>query len=283
MTLQGLIRTLDIFWERQGCAVVQPYDIEMGAGTFHPATFFGALGPTPWRVAYVQPSRRPTDGRYAENPLRMQRYYQYQVLIKPTVDDIQSLYLKSLRACGIKLEDHDIRFVQDDWESPTLGAWGLGWEVWLDSLEVTQFTYFQQVGGVDVECVSCEITYGLERIAMYSLGQYDVYRLPWDARHSYGALHRDAEREGSRYNFEEANVQLHQQWFQHHEQEASRLLDTKVLMPAYEHLLKCSHTFNMLDARGAVSQSDRPRFVLRIRTLAKRCAELYLERQNAKT
>ena len=282
-SLQRLIRTLDVFWERHGCAIVQPYDIEMGAGTFHPATFFGALGPTPWRVAYVQPSRRPTDGRYAENPLRMQRYYQYQALIKPTIDDIQQVYLASLRACGIKLEDHDIRFVQDDWESPTLGAWGLGWEVWLDSLEVTQFTYFQQVGGIDVEHVSCEITYGLERIAMYVHGQYDVYRLPLDARHSYGDLHTQAEREGSRYNFEHADVATHQGWFQAHEREAARLLDAKLLMPAYEHLLKCSHTFNMLDARGAMSQSDRPRFVLRIRNLAKRCAELYLEQQHAQT
>ncbi len=277
MNIQKLIRTLDVFWERRGCTIVQPYDIEMGAGTFHPATFFSALGPKPWRVAYVQPSRRPTDGRYAENPLRMQRYYQYQVLIKPTTSDIQQTYLKSLRTCGIKLEDHDIRFVQDDWESPTLGAWGLGWEVWLDSLEVTQFTYFQQVGGVDVDRVSCEITYGLERIAMYAQGRHDVYRLPWDAQHSYGDLHIKPEQEGSRYNFEQANVELHQQWFQQHELEAARLLDANLLMPAYEQLLKCSHTFNMLDARGTISQSDRPRFVLRIRTLAKRCAELYLE------
>ena len=285
MNLQGLIRTLDSFWERQGCAIVQPYDIEMGAGTFHPATFFGALGPKPWRVAYVQPSRRPTDGRYAENPLRMQRYYQYQVLIKPTVDDIQQLYLKSLRACGIRLEDHDIRFVQDDWESPTLGAWGLGWEVWLDSLEVTQFTYFQQVGGVDVERVSCEITYGIERIAMFALGLHDVYQLPWAAGTSYGDLHRDTERQGSAYNFEHATVPFYQELFQQHWQEADRLLKVGqqhpelkcgLLYPAYEQLLKCSHAFNMLDARGAISQSDRPRFVLRIRMLARRCADAYL-------
>ena len=282
LTLQKLIRILDTFWERRGCLILQPYDIEMGAGTFHPATFFGALGARPWRVAYVQPSRRPTDGRYAQNPLRMQRYYQYQVLIKPTPDDIQQRYLESLRACGIVLEDHDLRFVQDDWESPTLGAWGLGWEVWLDSLEATQFTYFQQVGGVDVELISCEITYGLERIAMFASGIRDIYHLPWDARTSYGELQRAQEREGSAYNFEQANIAMYQQLFASHEQESMRLLDTGLLLPAYEQLLKCSHTFNMLDARGAVSQSDRPRLVLRIRTLAKRCAELYLEQQEGK-
>ncbi|MBI3088098.1 MAG: glycine--tRNA ligase subunit alpha [Candidatus Omnitrophica bacterium] len=265
MTLQRLIRTLDTFWEKQGCLIVQPYDVEMGAGTFHPATFFGALGKDPRRVAYVQPSRRPTDGRYADNPLRMQRYYQYQVLVKPTPDDIQPLYLDSLRACGITLEEHDVRFVQDDWESPTLGAWGLGWEVWLDSLEATQFTYFQQVGGMDLDSVSCEITYGLERIAMFASGIRDIYRL-----------------QGSRYNFEAADIGLYQDLFQRHEREAGRLLDEELLLPAYEQLLKCSHTFNLLDARGAVSQSDRPRFILRIRTLAKRCAELYLAKHDEK-
>ena len=281
MQLQRLIRTLDTFWERQGCLILQPYDIEMGAGTFHPATFFGALGKNPWRVAYVQPSRRPTDGRYADNPLRMQRYYQYQVLIKPTLDDIQQVYLQSLRACGIRLADHDVRFVQDDWESPTLGAWGLGWEVWMDSLEITQFTYFQQVGGIDLDVISCEITYGLERIAMFATGLRDVYRLPWDARTTYGELHRDQEREGSRYNFEQADIDLYQQLFQRHERESDRLLTNQLLLPAYEQLLKCSHTFNLLDARGAISQSDRPRLVLRIRALAKRCAELYLARQES--
>jgi len=282
MTIQQLIRTLDTFWEKQGCLIMQPYDIEMGAGTFHPATFFGALGKNSWRVAYVQPSRRPTDGRYAENPLRMQRYYQYQVLIKPSPDDIQQCYLDSLRACGIVLEDHDLRFVQDDWESPTLGAWGLGWEVWLDSLEVTQFTYFQQVGGIDLDLISCEITYGLERIAMFAQGRHDIYRLPWDSRTSYGELHLAQEREGSRYNFEQADIGMYQELFQRHEEESKKLLDAESLLPAYEQLLKCSHVFNMLDARGAISQSDRPRFVLRIRALAKRCAELYLARQHEK-
>ncbi len=277
ITMQHVIKTLDAFWERRGCLLVQPYDIEMGAGTFHPATFFGALGNTPWRVAYVQPCRRPTDGRYGENPLRMQRYYQYQVLLKPSPDNVQQLYLDSLRACGIVLDDHDVRFVQDDWESPTLGAWGLGWEVWLDSLESTQFTYFQQVGGIDLPTISCEITYGLERIAMFASGITDVYQLPWDDRVTYGDLHLAQERAGSEYNFHQADVSLYQQLFQQHEREAIRLLDAGAIFPAYEQLLKCSHAFNMLDARGAISQSDRPRLVLRIRTLAKRCAELYNE------
>ena len=305
MQLQRLIRTLDTFWERQGCLIVQPYDMEMGAGTFHPATFFGALGPMPSRVAYVQPSRRPTDGRYGENPLRMQRYYQYQVLLKPTPDNVQQLYLESLRVCdraghpagrpvragsarksrgrrprgGLKLEDHDIRFVQDDWESPTLGAWGLGWEVWMDSLEVTQFTYFQQVGGIDLEHISCEITYGLERITMFAQGTDDVYALAYGPGATYGDLHLATERDGSRYNFELADVALHQELFVKYEADAKRLLAQDAVTAAYEQLLHCSHTFNMLDARGAVSQADRPRFVLRIRSLAKRCAELYLERQ----
>ncbi len=283
MQLQKLIRTLDTFWEHEGCVIVQPYDIEMGAGTFHPATFFGALGPAPVRAAYVQPSRRPADGRYGENPLRMQRYYQYQVLLKPSPDDVQQRYLKSLRAVGLALDDHDLRFVQDDWESPTLGAWGLGWEVWLDSLEVTQFTYFQQVGGVDLAPISCEITYGLERIAMFVQGAADVYKLAYGPGATYGDLHLANEREGSAYNFEHADVALHQQLFASYEQDATRLLNAKLLLPAYEQLLKCSHTFNLLDARGAVSQSDRPRFILRIRALAKRCAELYLDRAHAKS
>jgi glycyl-tRNA synthetase alpha chain len=279
MELQRLIRTLDTFWEKRGCTVVQPYDMAMGAGTFHPATFFGALGPAEARTAYVQPSRRPTDGRYGENPLRMQRYYQYQVLLKPTPDDVQQQYLESLRACGLKLEDHDLRFVQDDWESPTLGAWGLGWEVWMDSLEVTQFTYFQQVGGLDLQHISCEITYGLERITMFAQGTPDVYALRYGPATTYGGLHLANEREGSEYNFQHADVALHQQLFDKYEADAKRLLAAGMLLPAYEQLLQCSHTFNMLDARGAVSQSDRPRYVLRIRGLAKRCAELYLERQ----
>jgi len=279
MHFQQLIRTLDTFWEQRGCVIVQPYDVEMGAGTFHPATFFGALGARPWRAAYVQPSRRPTDGRYGENPLRMQRYYQYQVILKPTPDDVQNVYLESLRACGLRLEDHDIRFVQDDWESPTLGAWGLGWEVWMDNLEVTQFTYFQQVGGVELDHISCEITYGLERITMFAQGTSDVYQVAYGPGLSYGDLHLANEKESSGYNFNHADVAFHQELFGKYEQDAKRLLEAQLLLPAYEQLLKCSHTFNMLDARGAISQSDRPRFVLRIRGLAKRCAELSLERE----
>ena len=279
MDFQRLIRTLDTFWEKQGCLIVQPYDMEMGAGTFHAATFFGALGSKPSKVAYVQPSRRPTDGRYGENPLRMQRYYQYQVLLKPSPDNVQQLYLDSLRACHLKLDDHDLRFVQDDWESPTLGAWGLGWEVWIDSLEATQFTYFQQVGGIDLDPISCEITYGLERITMFVQGTSDVYQMGYGPNATYGDLHLETERQGSRYNFELTDVALYQELFGKYEADAKRLIGQQSLFPAYEQLLRCSHTFNLLDARGAVSQSDRPRFVLRIRTLAKKCAELYLEQQ----
>ena len=279
MPLQRLIRAMDTYWEQEGCIIIPPYDVEMGAGTFHPATFFGVLGPEPQRVAYVQPSRRPADGRYGENPLRMQRYYQYQVVLKPAPDDIQQRYLDSLRSLGLRLEDHDVRFVQDDWESPTLGAWGLGWEVWIDSLEVTQFTYFQQVGGLDLANIPCEITYGLERIAMFIQGTKDVYSLLWAPNVTYGALHLSSEREGSSYNFKHADIAWHQQHFTDCETQANRLLDLELLMPAYEHMLKCSHMFNILDARGAISQSDRPRAILRIRSLAKRCAELYLERQ----
>jgi glycyl-tRNA synthetase alpha chain len=279
-TFQGVIDALSRFWAQRGCLLVQPYDMEMGAGTFHPATFFGALGPKPWNVAYVQPCRRPTDGRYAQNPLRMQRYYQYQVLLKPSPDNVQQLYLESLRACGLKLEDHDVRFVQDDWESPTLGAWGLGWEVWIDSLESTQFTYFQQVGGVDLDVIACEITYGLERIAMFAAGLKDIYAVPWTGKTTYGDVHVASEKEGSAYNFERADVALYRDLFDRHEREAQALLaEPALVLPAYEQLLKCSHAFNMLDARAAISQSDRPRFVLRIRTLAKRCAEAHLAAQ----
>lgn len=277
-TFQQFVRALDLFWERQGCHIVQPYDMEMGAGTFHPSTFFGALGPNPQNVAYVQPSRRPTDGRFAENPLRMQRYYQYQVILKPAPDNAQELYLQSLRAAGMILEDHDLRFVQDDWESPTLGAWGLGWEVWLDSLEATQFTYFQQVGGLDLNPISCEITYGLERLVTFLQGIENVYDIEWAKDVSYGQLHSEPERDACHYNFEYADIQFHQTVFDHYETKAQELLSNGLIFPAYELMLKCSHTFNMLDARGAISQSDRPRFVLRIRALAKECAVRYCER-----
>jgi len=280
---QELIQNLNDYWAAKNCLVVQPYDLEVGAGTFSPHTFLRALGPEPWRAAYVEPCRRPTDGRYGENPHRLQHYYQYQVILKPSPADAQDLYLKSLEACGINPLKHDLRFVEDDWESPTLGAWGLGWEVWLDSLEITQFTYFQQCGGIELDPVSCEITYGLERIAMFASGIRDVYRLPWNAGTSYGALHIAQEKESSAYNFEQADIALYQQLFERHEAESKRLLslEAPLVLPAYEQLLKCSHTFNMLDARGAVSQSDRPRMVLRIRTLAKRCADLYLSRDDA--
>ncbi len=281
VTFQELILRLTRYWADRGCLIAQPYDLEMGAGTFHPLTFFRALGPNPWKVAFVQPCRRPTDGRYAQNPLRAQHYYQYQVILKPAPDDVQQLYLNSLTALGIDLKAHDVRFVQDDWESPTLGAWGLGWEVWLDGLEVTQFTYFQQIGGVDLDPISAEITYGLERIAMFLQGRLDLYALQWDATHTYGDVHKQDEKECSRYNFEQANTALLRQYFNDAEQEAKRLLlevKPSLLLPAYEQLLKTSHAFNLLDARGAVSVSERPTLIAGVRGLAKRCAEAYVER-----
>ena len=278
LTFQELILRLNRFWADQGCLLVQPYDIEMGAGTFHPATFFGALGPKPWRAAYVQPCRRPTDGRYGENPMRFQRYYQYQVILKPDPADVQDLYLRSLEALGVKLRDHDLRFVEDDWESPTLGAWGLGWEVWLDSLEVTQFTYFQQVGGVNLQPTCAEITYGLERIAMYVQNVWDVFQLRWNETTRYGDLHRAQEQQQSTYNFELANTASLQELFTAHERESKQLLahEPPLVLPAYEQLLKCSHAFNLLDARGAVSVTERPAMVKRIRDLANACAQAYV-------
>ena len=282
LTFQELILRLERFWADQGCLIAQPYDMEMGAGTFHPFTFFKALGPEPWKTAFVQPSRRPTDGRYAENPLRAQRYYQYQVVLKPAPADVQQLYLKSLEHLGIDLKEHDVRFVQDDWESPTLGAWGLGWEVWLDGLEVTQLTYFQQVGGVDLHPISAEITYGLERIAMFLQGRLDLYALQWDATHTYGDLHRQEEIEGSTYNFEQADTTLQRRYFDEARGQARKLLDGGLLLPAYEQLLKTSHAFNLLDARGAVSVNERPTLIAGVRNLAKRCAEAYLERVSTK-
>lgn len=280
-TFQELILRLTRYWADRGCLIAQPYDMEMGAGTFHPLTFFKALGPEPWRVAFVQPCRRPTDGRYAANPLRAQHYYQYQVILKPAPADVQQQYLDSLTALGIDLKAHDVRFVQDDWESPTLGAWGLGWEVWLDGLEVTQFTYFQQVGGVDLTAISAELTYGLERIAMFLQGKLDLYALSWDATHTYGDVHRQEEIEGSTYNFEQADITVLSNAYEMAKREAERLLELKLLMPAYEQVLKTSHAFNLLDARGAVSASERPALIAGVRGLAKRCAERYLERQGA--
>jgi glycyl-tRNA synthetase alpha chain len=279
-TFQDLIMGLEKFWAGKGCLLAQPYDIEVGAGTFHPLTFLRSLDKEPWNVAFVQPSRRPTDGRYADNPLRAQHYYQYQVILKPAPADVQALYLESLQSLGIDLKKHDFRFVEDDWESPTLGASGLGWEVWLDSLEVTQFTYFQQVGGIELEVIPCEITYGLERIAMFIQGQYDLYNLKWDNTHTYGDIHRNDEKECSKYNFEISDPKMHMELFTAYEKEAKRLLGEKLLTPAYEFMLKTSHAFNMMDARGAVSTTERPSYIARVRNLAKSCAMLYLERMN---
>ncbi len=284
-TFQGLIATLQQYWARQGCVLLQPYDMEMGAGTFHPATFLRAIGPEPWRTAYVQPSRRPTDGRYGENPNRLQHYYQYQVILKPSPDEIQSLYLDSLRAIGIDPLVHDIRFVEDNWESPTLGAWGLGWEVWLNGMEVTQFTYFQQVGGLDCRPVSGEITYGLERIAMYLQGKQSVYDLVWTQSSqgvvTYGDVYHQNEVEQSRYNFELADTEILFNAFDNCEQQSQFLLEQGLPLPAYEQILKASHTFNLLDARSAISVTERQRYILRIRTLAREVAQRYYESREA--
>ena len=287
---QDLIAKLSDYWIKKGCAVLQPYDMEVGAGTFHPATFFGVLGPDPWNVAYVQPTRRPTDGRYGENPLRTQHYYQYQVILKPSPADAQDLYLGSLKAVGLDLKKHDLRFVQDDWESPTLGASGLGWEVWLDSLEVTQFTYFQQMAGFVLNPIACEITYGLERIAMFLQGKHDLFDLDWSKGVKYGTLCLDHEKEYCRYNFETSDTAMLHQLFQTYEAEAKRLLSAPagsdpagsdpLVLPAYEWALKTSHIFNLLDARGAVSVNERPMFIARVRSLAKKCAAAYQLKKN---
>jgi glycyl-tRNA synthetase alpha chain len=276
LTFQDVILSLQAFWAREGCLIQQPYDVEVGAGTFNPATFFRVLGPEPWRVAYVEPSRRPTDGRYGENPNRLQHYYQFQVVLKPSPLDSQEVYLRSLAHLGINPLDHDIRFVEDDWESPTLGAWGLGWEVWLDGMEITQFTYFQQVGGIELKPVSVELTYGLERIAMYLQGVENVFDLEWAHGIKYGEIHHEEEVQFSKYNFEEADTSLHFALFDRFEAEAKRLLDMDLVLPAYDYCLKCSHTFNMLDARGAISVNERTRFIARVRHLARNCAEGYL-------
>lgn len=272
-----VVDRLNKFWAGQGCCLVQPLDAEVGAGTFHPATFFKSLGSDAWRTAYVQPSRRPTDGRYADNPLRMQFYYQYQVLVKPAPLDIKKIYIESLKSLGIDTKAHEIRFVEDDWESPTLGASGLGWEVWLDSLEITQFTYFQQIGGKELDLIPCEITYGLERICMFIQKKFNVFELEWQKGLTYGDLHTRHEIEYSKYNFDVANIDMHHKTFEFYEKEANDMLDRGLVYPAYSFVLKASHAFNVLDARGAVSQNERPRYIGKIRNLAKRCAELYLE------
>jgi len=276
-TFQQLISRLNEFWGRQGCALLQPYDMEVGAGTFHTATFLRAVGPEPWNAAYVQPSRRPKDGRYGENPNRLQHYYQYQVVMKPSPPDIQERYLASLAALGIEAQAHDIRFVEDDWESPTLGAWGLGWEVWLDGMEVTQFTYFQEVGSLECKPVLGEITYGLERLALYLQDKASIYDLVWTPGVSYGDVYHQNEVEQSRYNFELSSPELLFRHFGDYETEAKRLIEARCTLPAYEMVLKCSHTFNLLDARGAISVTERAAYIGRVRSLARAVAQAYYE------
>ena len=276
MTFQELILALQNFWANHGCIIQQPYDTEKGAGTFHPATFLRALGPEPWNVAYVEPSRRPTDGRYGENPNRLQHYYQFQVILKPSPMNIQELYLDSLKSFGIDPAKHDIRFVEDDWESPTLGAWGLGWEVWLDGMEITQFTYFQQCGGIDLKPIPGELTYGIERIAMYIQGVDNVYDLDWGGGIKYGDVHHQTEVEFSTYNFEEADTGMMLQLFDMFEKECIRLAEKALVFPAYDYVLKCSHAFNMLDARGAISVTERAHYIGRVRNLSRLCAEAYV-------
>ena len=285
LTFQQIILKLQSYWDAQGCALLQPYDMEVGAGTSHTATFLRALGPEPWKAAYVQPSRRPKDGRYGENPNRLQHYYQYQVVLKPAPTNILELYLGSLETLGFDLKKNDIRFVEDDWENPTLGAWGLGWEVWLNGMEVTQFTYFQQVGGLDCRPITGEITYGLERLAMYLQGVDSVYDLVWSrwaeagqtVTVTYGDVYRESERELSRYSFEVADTDMLYRHFREHESEAGRCLEARLPLPAYDQVLKCSHAFNMLDARGAISVTDRTMHIGRVRDLARQVAGLYLE------
>ncbi len=279
MHFQDVLMTLERFWADRGCIIQQPYDLEVGAGTFNPATMLRVLGPEPWNVAYVEPSRRPTDGRYGENPNRLQHYYQYQVILKPSPLDIQDQYLDSLKALGIDPLAHDIRFVEDDWESPTLGAWGLGWEVWLDGMEITQFTYFQQAGGIDLHPIAVELTYGPERISMYLQGINNVYDLVWTDGIKYGDIHHRGEVEFSTYNFEQADVAMLFNLFDQYEKESHRLIGLGLVLPAYDYCLKCSHTFNLLDARGAISVAERSRIIGRVRQMARLCAEGYLKQR----
>jgi glycyl-tRNA synthetase alpha chain len=287
MYFQDLILTLQKFWTDRGCLLVQPYNSEVGAGTYNPQTFLRAIGPEPWNVAFVEPSRRPSDGRYGDNPNRLQQFHQFQVILKPSPLDIQDQYLESLRAIGTVPEDHDVRFLEDDWESPTLGAWGLGWQVWLDGLEISQFTYFQQVGGIDCKPVSGELTYGLERIAMYLQDKSSIYDVLWAKGITYGEIAKRAEWEWSTYNFEQADVAAHFAQFDHDEAEAKRLLDLskdpqkKLVLPAYDFVCKAAHQFNVLDARGAIGVTERARFIGRVRALAKASAEAYLAQREA--
>jgi glycyl-tRNA synthetase alpha chain len=281
-TFQDLILALQHYWGDRGCAILQPYDMEVGAGTFHTATFLRALGPEPWRAAYVQPSRRPKDGRYGENPNRLQHYYQLQVVLKPSPADILDLYLGSLVAIGIDPQQHDIRFVEDDWESPTLGAWGLGWEVWLDGMEITQFTYFQEVGGIVCKPITGEITYGLERLAMYLQGKESVFDLVWTPGITYGDVYHQNEVEQSAYNFEHANTEVLFQHFVQFEAEGKRLFKSGLPLPGYEMVMKCSHTFNLLDARGAISVTERAAYIGRVRALARLAAQAYYDSRKAR-
>jgi glycyl-tRNA synthetase alpha chain len=287
MYFQDIILNLQRFWAERGCLIVQPYNSEVGAGTFNPATTLRAIGPEPWNVAYVEPSRRPTDGRYGDNPNRLQQFHQFQVILKPSPKNLQELYLESLEALGTKPLEHDVRFIEDDWESPTLGAWGLGWQVWLDGLEISQFTYFQQVGGIDCRPVSGELTYGLERIAMYLQDVDWVYDLKYNANVSYGEMLKRAEWEWSTYNFEEANVAAHFAAFDHNEAEAKRLLERDqdplklLVLPAYDFVVKAAHAFNVLDARGAISVTERQRYILRVRTLARAACHAWLAQREA--
>lgn len=279
MNFQNLILALNKFWGEQGCIIQQPYDMEKGAGTMNPATALRALGPEPWKVAYVEPSRRPTDGRYGENPNRLQHYYQYQVILKPSPDNIVELYMDSLRAIGIDTDEHDIRLVEDNWESANLGAWGLGWEVWLDGMEVTQFTYFQQFGGIDCKPVSGEITYGIERLAMFIQKVNSVYDIEWVNGITYGDVHHQGEVEHSTYNFELANIDMLFKAYDMYEKEANDILEAGLVLPAYDYILKCSHTFNLLDARSAISVAERQHYIARVRNLAKKVSEAYVKQR----
>ncbi len=277
MNFQQIILTLQHFWAERRCIIVQPYDVEKGAGTMNPMTFLRSIGPEPWNVAYVEPSRRPADGRYGENPNRLYQHHQFQVILKPSPDQIQEMYLESLRQLGIDPLHHDIRFVEDNWESPTLGAWGLGWEVWLDGMEITQFTYFQQVGGLDASPVAVEITYGLERLASYIQNKENVFELEWVDGVTYGDVFHQPEYEHSKYTFEVSDTKLLFNLFNLYEAEAGRALEEHLVFPAYDYALKCSHTFNLLDARGAISVTERTGYIMRVRNLARRCASTYLE------
>ena len=275
-SFQDLIARLQTYWSDHGCVVMQPYHTEVGAGTFNPATALRSLGPEPWKTAYVEPSIRPTDGRYGENPFRFQHYFQYQVLLKPAPSDVVDLYFASLKAIGIDLQQHDIRLVEDNWEGPTLGAWGLGWEVWLDGMEVTQFTYFQQFGGIDLDLIPAELTYGLERLAMFLQGKRTAFEIEWTSGVSWGDVYKENERQWSTYNFEVAPVDVLTRRFGEHEDECEALVESELPLPAYDQVLKCSHVFNLLDARGAISVTERAGYILRVRDLARRVAELHV-------